>query len=79
MFGNLEEVLGVAAVATYLTWVLERKLWVTRERQGQLAREELGWLRRGWPGSQTEEGCVTMSGVWCNRKYMSVVQTLDYC
>ena len=48
---NLEEVLGTAAVATYQTWVQDRELWVTKERQAQemnqLAREELARLRRG--------------------------------
>ena len=48
---DLEEVLGAAAVATYQTWVQDRELWVTKERQAQerlqLAREELGRLRRG--------------------------------
>ena len=48
---DLEEVLGTAAVATYQTWVQDRELWVTKERQAQerlqLAREELARLRRG--------------------------------
>ena len=59
---DLEEVLGAAAVATYQAWVQERELWVTKERQAQerlqLAREELGRLRRGLAG---QEGWETMS------------------